>query len=194
MIFFIEISQKFHTSSNDSTIRSCCFEEEEYFVVYWVEVTPTSRERHKSAPYLRLKNSKRMSKCQVFSSTVPEKPKSWCELALKVRTPPDFLTSIVAKHQKTEGGLLRKKRLSKKSLTMPTKAERGDPLVLPGTVCYAEKQEKSFWFNWLGQMVQFDTIKFRITFLKLFWSVRVDWKKVSLNSRVSLHETPNKNI
>ena len=32
----------------------------------------TIRERTKSAPYLRLKNSKRTSKCQVFSSTVPE--------------------------------------------------------------------------------------------------------------------------
>ena len=31
----------------------------------------TSRERPKSTPYLRLKNSKRTSKCQVFSSTVP---------------------------------------------------------------------------------------------------------------------------
>ena len=31
----------------------------------------TSRERPKSAPYLRLKNSKRTSMCQVFSSTVP---------------------------------------------------------------------------------------------------------------------------
>ena len=34
-------------------------------------VLKTSRERPKSAPYLRLKNSKRTSKCQVFSSTVP---------------------------------------------------------------------------------------------------------------------------
>ena len=33
--------------------------------------TQTSRERPKSAPYPRLKNSKRTSKCQVFSSTVP---------------------------------------------------------------------------------------------------------------------------
>ena len=31
----------------------------------------TSRERLKSVPYLRLKNSKRTSKCQVFSSTEP---------------------------------------------------------------------------------------------------------------------------
>ena len=34
-------------------------------------ITKTSRDRPKSAPYLRLKNSKRTSKCQVFSSTVP---------------------------------------------------------------------------------------------------------------------------
>ena len=37
--------------------------------------TQTSRERHKSAPYLRLKNSKRTSKCQIFTFTVPENPK-----------------------------------------------------------------------------------------------------------------------
>ena len=30
-----------------------------------------SRERPKSAPYLKLKNSKRTSECQVLSSTVP---------------------------------------------------------------------------------------------------------------------------
>ena len=37
----------------------------------------TSRERPKSAPYLRLKNSKRTSMCQVFSSTVPAWRKNW---------------------------------------------------------------------------------------------------------------------
>ena len=31
---------------------------------------------------------------------------------------------------------------SGKSLTMPKKTERGDPLVWPGMVCYAGKQEK----------------------------------------------------
>ena len=51
------------------------------------------------------------------------------------------------------------------------KTERGDPLVSPGIVCYAEKP---FWFSSLGQMVQFDTIIFRRTFVELFWSVRVD--------------------
>ena len=36
------------------------------------EKLKTSRERPKSAPYLRLKNNERTSKCQVFSSTVPD--------------------------------------------------------------------------------------------------------------------------
>ena len=36
----------------------------------------------------------------------------------------------------------------------------GDPLVLPGMVCYAEKQGKPLWSSSLGQMVQFDTIIF----------------------------------
>ena len=56
---------------------------------------------------------------------------------------------------------------------MPKKPER-DPLVSPGTVCYAEKQEKPFWVSSLGQMVQFDTIEFRRTFAEDFWSVRKD--------------------
>ena len=51
---------------------------------------------------------------------------------------------------------------------------KGGHLVSAGTVWYAEKQEKSFWFSSLGQMVQFDTIIFRRTFVELFWSVRVD--------------------
>ena len=36
------------------------------------------------------------------------------------------------------------------------------PLVSPGIVCYAEKEEKPFWFTGssLGQMIHFDTIKF----------------------------------
>ena len=53
----------------------------------------------------------------------------------------------------------------------------GDPLVSSGMVCYAEKQEKPFWFISLGQIVQFVAIIFCRTFVKLFWSVRVDRKK-----------------
>ena len=57
---------------------------------------------------------------------------------------------------------------SKKSRTMPKKTEKGDPLVSPGIVCYAEKEEKLFWFSSLRQMIQFGTIKFRRTFKKYF--------------------------
>ena len=66
-------------------------------------------------------------------------------------------------------------------------------LVSPGMVCYAEKQEKPFWFSSLDQIVHFDAIIFCRTFVELFWSVRVDRKKKShYNSRVSLHEAPTK--
>ena len=81
---------------------------------------------------------------------------------------------FVAKHQKIEGGTLWGTIFfRKKSLTMPKKTERGDPLVSPGIVCYAGKQEKPFWFSSLGQMVQFGSIIFCRTFVELFWSVQV---------------------
>ena len=48
------------------------------------------------------------------------------------------------------------------------KSERGDPLVSPGNVCYAEKHKKPFWFSSLSQMFQFGTIKFRRTFKNYF--------------------------
>ena len=84
----------------------------------------------------------------------------------------------VAKHQKNAGGPFEeknpKKNSEKKCLAVPKKIERGDSLVSPGMVCYAEKQVKPFWASSLGQMVQFDTITFRRTFGELFWSLRVD--------------------
>ena len=70
------------------------------------------------------------------------------------------------------------------------KNERGESLVSPGMVCYAEKP---FWFSSLDQIVHFDAIIFCRTFVELFWSVRVDRKKSHYNSRVSLHEAPTKN-
>ena len=60
-------------------------------------------------------------------------------------------------------------------------------------VCYAEKQEKRFWFSSLDQIVHFDAVIFCRTFVELFWSVRVDRKKSHYNSRISLHEAPTKN-
>ena len=53
----------------------------------------------------------------------------------------------------------------------------GGSLVLLGMVCYAEKQEKPFWFSSLDQIVHFDAKIFCRTFVELFWSVRVDRKK-----------------
>ena len=102
------------------------------------------------------------------SLTMPKK--------LKGETLWDFSTSILSQNiKKLKGGPL-EKFFFEKSLTMPKKTERKNSLVSPGMVCYAEKEkkEKPFWFSSLSQMIQFETIKFRRTFVELFWSVRVD--------------------
>ena len=106
------------------------------------------------------------------------------------------------------GKKISKKKFRKKCLAVPKKNERGESLVSPGMVCYAEKQVKPFWFSSLDQIVHFGAIIFCRTFVELFWSVRVDRKKrVTIivafhfmkrrlkshyNSRVSLHEAPTK--
>ena len=89
-----------------------------------------------------------------------------------------FNIHSVAKHQKNAGGTLWGKNFfSKKESRSAEKNERGEPLVSPGMVCYAEKQEKPFWFSSVDQIVQFGAIIFCRTFVELFWSVRVDRKK-----------------
>ena len=109
-----------------------------------------------------------------------------------------FNIQSVAKHQKKcrgdpLGKKISKKKFRKKCLAVPKKIERGDSLVSPGLVCYAEKQVKPFWFSSLDQIVHFGAIIFCRTFVELFWSVRVDRKKKShYNSRLSLHEAPTK--
>ena len=50
---------------------------------------------------------------------------------------------------------------------MPKKLE-GGPFGLTQYCMLREKKEKPFWFSSLGQMVQFDTIKFRRTFKNYF--------------------------
>ena len=106
-----------------------------------------------------------------------------------------FNIHSVAKHQKKcRGDPLGKIFFSKKKSRSAEKNERGESLVSPGMVCYAEKQEKPFWFSSLDQIVHFDAIIFCRTFVELFWSVRLDRKKSHYNSRVSLHEAPTKNI
>ena len=81
----------------------------------------------------------------------------------------DFSTSILSQNiKKMQGDLLGKFFFSKKSLAVPKKNEREEPLVSPGIVCYAEKEEKPFWFSSLGQIIQFGTIKFCRTFKNYF--------------------------
>ena len=79
--------------------------------------------------------------------------------------------------KKMQGGPFGENFFSKKKSRSAEKNERGESLVSPGMVCYAEKQEKPFWFSSLDQIVHFDAIIFCRTFVELFWSVRVDRKK-----------------
>ena len=89
-----------------------------------------------------------------------------------------FNIHSVAKHQKKcRGDPLGKFFFLKKKSRSAEKNERGESLVSPGMVCYAERQEKPFWFSSLDQIVHFDAIIFCRTFVELFWSVRVDRKK-----------------
>ena len=88
-----------------------------------------------------------------------------------------FTIHSVAKHQKN---VFWEKFFFEKKVSQCRKNERGESLVSPGMVCYAEKQEKPFWFSSLDQIVHFDAIIFCRTFVELFWSVRVDRKKVTI--------------
>ena len=108
------------------------------------------------------------------------------EKKLKGGTLWDFPTSILSQNiKKMQGGpfeekKFRKKNSEKKCLAVPKKIERGDSLVSPGMVCYAEKQVKPFWSSSLGQMVQFDTIIFCRTFKNYFGQFVWIEKKESL--------------
>ena len=73
----------------------------------------------------------------------------------------------------------------RKTARSAEKNERGDPLVSPGMVCYAEKQEKP---SSPGQIVQFGAIIFCRTFKNYFGQFVWIEKKSHYNSRVSLHE------
>ena len=73
-----------------------------------------------------------------------------------------------AKHQKMQGGPFGEHFFFEKKSRSAEKNERGDPLVSPGMVCYAEKQEKPFWFSSLGQIVHFGAIIFCRTFKNYF--------------------------
>ena len=111
---------------------------------------------------------------------------SQCRKKLKGGTLWDFPTSILSQNiKKMQGGPFEEKKFRKKSSEKKSrsaeKIERGDSLVSPGMVCYAEKQVKPFWSNSLGQMVQFDTIIFCRTFKNYFGQfVWIEKKRVTI--------------
>ena len=134
---------------------------------------------------------KKLKKTKIF---IFGKKSHNAEKKLKGGTLWDFSTSIRSQNiKKNAGGTLWGKFFFRKKVSQCRKKnERGESLVSPGMVCYAEKQEKPFWFSSLDQIVHFDAIIFCRTFVELFWSVRVDRRKSHYNSRVSLHEAPTK--
>ena len=68
--------------------------------------------------------------------------------------------SVAKQQKKMQGGPFGEKFFFRKKSRRAEKNERGESLVSPGMVCYAEKQEKPFWFNSLDQIVHFDAIIF----------------------------------
>ena len=93
----------------------------------------------------------------------------------------DFPTSILSQNsKKIEGGPFGEKFPGKKSRSAE-KNWKGDPLVSPGIVWYAGKQEKPFWFSSLDQIVQFGAIIFCRTFKNYFGQfVWIEKKEKSL--------------
>ena len=72
---------------------------------------------------------------------------------LKGRTLWNFSTSTLSQNMKQlKGGPFGGRIFFGKKSHSAKKTERGDFLVSPGMVCYAEKEEKLFWFRSLGQM------------------------------------------
>ena len=78
-----------------------------------------------------------------------------------------FNIHSVAKLKRMKGDPLVEKKIKKVARCQKTE-RRTDLLVSAGNVCYAGKKEASFSFRSLGQMVQFDTIKFRRTCRTIF--------------------------
>ena len=102
----------------------------------------------------------------------------------------DFSLFILSQNiKKMQGDPLGKKCPGKMSRSAEKKIERGDHFVLPGMICYAEKQGKPFWSSSQGQMLQFITIIFGGTF-KNYFGQFVWIEKSHYNSRISLHEAP----
>ena len=120
----------------------------------------TSRERPKSAPYPRLKNSERTSKFPSFGELglllwkiFFWKKVSQCRKKLKGRTLWDFSTSILLQNsKKLKGGPFRGEKFLKKVAQCRKNLKGGGPF---GLVRYFMLRGKPFWFSSLGQRVHF---------------------------------------
>ena len=116
-------------------------------------IKATSRDRPKSAPYLRLKNSKRTSICQSIGELGTllwnkffGKKVSQCRKKLKGGPFGIFQHPFCRKtSKKLKGGPFREFFFRKKSLTMPKKTEREDPLGVSNIHSIAKQQK-----NWRG--------------------------------------------
>ena len=110
----------------------------------------TSLDWQKSAPYLRLKNSKTTSKCLVFLQY-----ESWTKLvrpgpgsALNGVTLSDFLLSIEIKYHKIEDGTLWIKKIFREKSHNAEKTEREDPLWFFNIYAVAKHQKIGVWTLW----------------------------------------------
>ena len=101
--------------------------------------TPTRRERLKSAPYLRLKErkkifGKKLKFLKIFFFQKKSHSAEKCKRGILL----DLLTYIPLQNiKKLEGGTLwGQKKIRKKSRTVPKKTQRGDPIVSSCFVSY----------------------------------------------------------
>ena len=137
-----------------------------------------SRERPKSAPYLRLKSSKMTSKCTsiLFYSTRKTRTflkKSQNAKKTEMGTLRDFSTSILSQNSKKLKEDSLGENCFRKSLAMPKKLKRG-PFSLDR---YCMLRGKPFWFSSLGQQVQLGVFQNVELSVELFWSLQVYRKK-----------------
>ena len=102
--------------------------------------------------------------------------------------PLGFSTSILSQNRKKiEGGPFMEKIFREKKSRSVEKNWKRDPLVSPGMVCYAGKQEKPFWFSSLDQIVQFGAIRFCRTLKNHFGQFVWIEKKRKANIIVAFH-------
>ena len=106
----------------------------------------------------------------------------------------DFSTLLlnIRKTSKTfKGDYLKTLKFFRKNVSQCQKKLRTGPLVSPG-LYVALKKGTTFSLSSLGQMVQFDTLKFRRAFNNYFGQFALI-EKSQQYSRVSLHEAPTTN-